>query len=188
MMNEILKVTPVFDLLQLRLQSRSGGSVTLTYSREELTRNYNLMAARNIIGTYWPDAIVKLVDDNLVVMDIENWGNMFKVTLNQPMELDCGVVGNEIFTLMSYSLRVKEWDPVDEEFVSFIVDDVDWEARERDSAAALSVAETIQAQLPERLEIIAKYMALADKLGSKDARAWLADYYGQNDSKYDAYV
>lgn len=146
------------------------------------------MTARNITGTYWPDAIVKLVDDTLVILDTENWGHLFKVTLDQPMELDCGVVGTEIFTLTSYSLKVEEWDPLEEVTVSFIVDETEWEARETDAEAALAVAEAVEAQLPEHLEIIAKYMAAADELGSRDAHAWLADYYGQTDSKYDAYV
>ena len=146
------------------------------------------MTARNITGTYWPDAIVKLVDDTLVILDTENWGNLFKVTLDQPMELDCGVVGTEVFTLYSYSLKVEEWDPLEEVAVTFIVDDAEWADRENNAEAALSVAETIEAQLPEHLEVIAKYMTVADELGSGDAHAWLADYYGQTDSKYDAYV
>lgn len=187
-MDEYPRTNRIFDLLQLRLQTRNGGSVTLTYPREELERHLNLITARNITGTYWPDAIVKLVDDTLVILDTENWGNLFKVTLDQPMELDCGVVGTEVFTLYSYSLKVEEWDPLEEVAVTFIVDDAEWADRENNAEAALSVAETIEAQLPEHLEVIAKYMTVADELGSGDAHAWLADYYGQTDSKYDAYV
>ena len=37
----------------------------------------------------------------------------------------------------------------------------------------------------EKLNVI---YILADDLGSADARAWLADYYGATDSKFDAYV
>jgi serine protease inhibitor ecotin len=64
----------------------------------------------------------------------------------------------------------------------FIIDEQDWNFSEKgDADAALRVAETIEAQAPESLEIICKYMTYADKLGSKIAHDWLYDYYVNTD-------
>ena len=92
------------------------------------------------------------------------------------------------FELVSRSVQLNEWDPDAACPRQFLVDSRQWAASCNDADAALAVAESIAGQMPEALEIIARYMTLADDLGSADARAWLADYYGATDSKFDAYV
>ena len=56
-----------------------------------------------------------------------------------------------------------------------------------DPEAAMRVADSVAEQHPEMLELIAKYMRFAAKLGSADAIAWLRDYYEDDDSRYHAY-
>ena len=92
------------------------------------------------------------------------------------------------FELVSRSVQLNEWDPDAACPRQFLVDSRQWAASCDDADAALAMAESIAGQMPEALEIIARYMTLADDLGSADAHAWLADYYGTTDSKYDPYV
>lgn len=84
-------------------------------------------------------------------------------------------------------LEITEYDAVEDREVVLQVDADDYSAIESDADAAFRVAESIEEQVPELLEIVAKYMAYADNLGHKEARAWLADYYEESDQRYHAY-
>lgn len=92
------------------------------------------------------------------------------------------------FELVSRSVLLNEWDPDAACPRQFVVDSRLWDESLTDAGAALAVADSIARQMPEALEIIARYMQLADDLGSADAHTWLADYYGAGDARYDAYA
>ena len=86
------------------------------------------------------------------------------------------------------SCTVCEWDSIAEETVMLTLDRNDFENRNEDPEAAFRIAESIQEQQPELLELVAKYMDIASELGSEDASAWLRDYYEVDDSQYHPYV
>ena len=83
---------------------------------------------------------------------------------------------------------VQEWDSIAEKPVILTFNASDFERRKEDAEAALRIAESVQEQQPELLEVIAKYMEIADELGSEEARAWLLDYYEVNDQRYHPYI
>ena len=58
---------------------------------------------------------------------------------------------------------------------------------DEDGSASLALAEYIQEQNWEALELIAEWMNRAADRGNEEALAWLQDYYF-DDSAYDAYV
>ena len=69
------------------------------------------------------------------------------------------------------TIKITEHDEYFECERVFIIDEQDWNFSEKgDADAALRVAETIEAQAPESLEIICKYMTYADKLGDTNYR------------------
>ena len=85
-------------------------------------------------------------------------------------------------------IHVSEWDSIAEESVTLVLNAEDFEKSKEDAEAALRIAESVQEQQPELLEIIAKYMAVADELGSEVAKAWLLDYYEVDDQRYHPYI
>lgn len=89
--------------------------------------------------------------------------------------------------LETFSTVITEWDDVEEKPVRCIVDTKDLEESLTDKDAALRVAESIEEQHPESLELVAKFMGYAADLGSEGAIAWLRDYHEADDSKYHAY-
>ena len=85
-------------------------------------------------------------------------------------------------------VQVDEWDSIAEKPVTLTFNAADFERRKEDAEAALRIAESVQEQQPELLEVVAKYMEVADELGSEEARAWLLDYYEVDDQRYHPYV
>lgn len=70
------------------------------------------------------------------------------------------------------------WDPMEGKPLNFRVDLGTLEASETDCNAAYGIAECIEQQYPEALEVISDYMRSARELGSSDAEEWLKDYLG----------
>lgn len=162
-----MKVSTVFDLLQVRLQSHGGGSVAVTFAREDVAVGKELIAESGVDGGAWLPLTVTAVGDDFV--EVARGDGSWRVSVGADATADSSPQGVEVLSLMAFSVRVWQWDVIADEYVSF-------------------VADAVEQQLPEHLEIIADYMAVAEGLGSGEARAWLADYYGQTDSKYDPYV
>lgn len=128
----------------------------------------------------WLDFLIKIHDDR-VRISFKGSNIYYYANCENPLN------ENGVTVSLIPCVRLVESD-IDNNFFSYYINPDIWENHEKDADAALAVAESIAEQTPEALEIIADYMAIADDLGSADAHAWLADYYGATDSKYDAYV
>ena len=61
-----MKISTVFDLLQVRLQSHGGGSVTVTVAREDVTVGKELIAESGVDGGAWLPLTVTAVGDDFV--------------------------------------------------------------------------------------------------------------------------
>lgn len=91
-----------------------------------------------------------------------------------------------IFSLVSQSVIINEWDMMESKPLSIHVPKQYLKEAETDRDAAYLLAECVQEQYPEALEVIADYMRKAYELGSTDAEEWLKDYHS-DDGRYDAY-
>lgn len=160
--------------------------VTSCFRREELAKGASLrqlllQRADDMPGLL-PFTVPYMNHNTVQLTDERNRDTVF-VFLDRPRTFK-----DVHFELVSHTVQINEWDPDASCPRRFLVDSRQWAASCNDADAALAVAESIAGQMPEALEIIARYMILADDLGSADAHAWLADYYGDTDSKYDPYV
>lgn len=194
----MVKTKRVWDLLRMTLHPEDGGSVTLTYDREETTVGDELMSERQIYRTdYWPRVEVMSFDEDSIRLNVkyeDDDMNLFSLDIAENKQLAIAVGTPEEpatleFELWSFTLKVEEYDDFEEVTKYFYIDDRDWEnAQNGDPKAAQAVADAIAEQSPESLEIISRYMADAAELGSKDAIDWLKEYYNGDDGRYDAYV
>lgn len=194
----MVKTKRVWDLLRMTLHPEDGGSVTLTYDREETTVGDELMSERQVYRTdYWPRVEVMSFDEDGIRINVkyeDDDMNLFSLDIAENKQLAIAVGTPEEpatleFELWSFTLKVEEYDDFEEITKYFYIDDRDWEnAQNGDPKAAQAVADAIAEQSPESLEIIARYMADAAELGSKDAIDWLKEYYNGDDGRYDAYV
>lgn len=194
----MVKTKRVWDLLRMTLHPEDGGSVTLTYDREETTVGDELMSERQVYRTdYWPRVEVMSFDEDGIRLNVkyeDDDMNLFSLDIAENRQLAIAVGTPEEpatleFELWSFTLKVEEYDDFEEVTKYFYIDDRDWEnAQNGDPKAAQAVADAIAEQSPESLEIISRYMADAAELGSKDAIDWLKEYYNGDDGRYDAYV
>ena len=194
----MVKTKRVWDLLRMTLHPEDGGSVTLTYDREETTVGDELMSERQIYRTdYWPRVEVMSFDEDGIRLNVkyeDDDMNLFSLDIAENKQLAIAVGTPEEpatleFELWSFTLKVEEYDDFEEVTKYFYIDDRDWENDQNgDPKAAQAVADAIAEQSPESLEIISRYMADAAELGSKDAIDWLKEYYNGDDGRYDAYV
>ena len=194
----MVKTKRVWDLLRMTLHPEDGGSVTLTYDREETTVGDELMSERQIYRTdYWPRVEVMSFDEDGIRLNVkyeDDDMNLFSLDIAENKQLAIAVGTPEEpatleFELWSFTLKVEEYDDFEEVTKYFYIDDRDWKnAQNGDPKAAQAVADAIAEQSPESLEIISRYMADAAELGSKDAIDWLKEYYNGDDGRYDAYV
>ena len=194
----MVKTKRVWDLLRMTLHPEDGGSVTLTYDREETTVGDELMSERQIYRTdYWPRVEVMSFDEDGIRLNVkyeDDDMNLFSLDIAENKQLAIAVGTPEEpatleFELWSFTLKVEEYDDFEEVTKYFYIDDRDWEnAQNGDPKAAQAVADAIAEQSPESLKIISRYMADAAELGSKDAIDWLKEYYNGDDGRYDAYV
>lgn len=172
---------PVWDELHATWQD-----VTSSFARGELAQGTSLRQVLEQRGDdkagLLPFTVPYMTHNAIQLTDERNRDTVF-VFLDKPRTFK-----DVHFELVSHSVQLNDWDPDAACPRRFLVDSRQWEASCDDAKAALAVAESIAGQMPEALEIIARYMTLADDLGSADAHAWLADYYGATDSKYDPYV
>lgn len=192
------KTKRIWDLLRMTLHPEDGGSVTLTYDREETTVGDELMSERQVYRTdYWPRVEVMSFDEDGIRLNIkyeDDDMNLFSLDIAENRQLAIAVGTPEEpatleFELWSFTLKVEEYDDFEEVTKYFYIDDRDWEnAQNGDPKAAQAVADAIAEQSPESLEIIVRYMVDAAELGSKDAIDWLKEYYNGDDGRYDAYV
>ena len=194
----MVKTKRVWDLLRMTLHPEDGGSVTLTYDREETTVGDELMSERQVYRTdYWPRVEVMSFDEDGIRLNVkyeDDDMNLFSLDIAENKQLAIAVGTPEEpatleFELWSFTLKVEEYDDFEEVTKYFYIDDRDLEnAQNGDPKAAQAVADAIAEQSPESLEIISRYMADAAELGSKDAIDWLKEYYNGDDGRYDAYV
>ncbi len=164
----------------------SHEGLTETIQREEITEPILLSSLRKLIGggemDWIQDYRVDKADDQSVT--ISKGDASITLDHSNPQAM----IGQETFAIVEDSYILTEWDPFDELPKRFRVDARDLADSLEDGEAALRVAESIQEQDPEALEIIANYMTDAAERGSQEAKDWLADYYGKTDSQYDPYV
>ncbi|WP_455584480.1 hypothetical protein [Bacteroides sp.] len=190
-------ITRVWDMLQMCLHPEDGGCVVLTYNREEMSQGFSLMSERKIHNKYvdWPNVVVASLDENQIILNLGYEDadiNSFTLDLENAMiDFKVGIEGNSAIltlSLMSFTLKIEEYDFFEEKEKFFYVDDRDWEnAQNRLPMAAQNIADSIAEQAPESLEIIAKYMEYALECGSEEAKDWLEEYYRGDDGRYDAY-
>lgn len=79
------------------------------------------------------------------------------------------------------------WDAMEGKPLEVSVDKQTLEASETDCDAAYRIAECIEQQYPEALEVVYDYMRSARELGSSKAEEWLKEYLGDDDGRFDAY-
>lgn len=195
-----LNISQIWDMLQVTLHPDDGGSVSMNYDRETLAVGDKLLSDRRVYGVYlmWPEVEVVDFDDfHISLKLLFGNGTTEEMELNVNSRADIhrtridsiGIRGVMIFSLHTFSVRIDEYDPIEDVTKQLYIDDKDLcNALEGDAEAAQSVADSVAEQVPESLEIIAKYMELAAENGSKDAADWLYDYYRGDDGRYDAYV
>jgi hypothetical protein len=163
------------------------GGVTSMIARDELQKGVNLSALRPALdGTPMPGMdleVCYMADDKLGLYCGQKHSDFLCVRLHgEPVHRD-GVS----LALETFSTVITEWDDVEEKPVRCIVDTRDLGDSLTDKDAALRIAESVEEQYPEMLELVAKYMGFAADLGQEDAIAWLRDYYEEDDARYHAY-
>lgn len=134
-----------------------------------------------------------------------DWLKGITATYSRPSSLTLQVGGSEVkditldcrdiseveidgvtFSLVSDTSVIHEWDMMEDRPLTFSVPTLYLKAAEKDPDAAYLLAECVQEQYPEALEVIARYMRAAYRLGSAEAEEWLKDYLS-DDGRYDAY-
>lgn len=163
------------------------GGVTSMIARDELQKGVNLSALRPALdGTPMPGMdleVCYMADDKLGLYCGQKHSDFLCLMLHEePVHRD-GVS----LALETFSTVITEWDDVEEKPVRCIVDTRDLGDSLTDKDAALRIAESVEEQYPEMLELVAKYMGFAADLGQEDAIAWLRDYYEEDDARYHAY-
>ena len=173
------------DYWDVLLTTHEG--VTSMIARDELKKGLNLSELRPALdGTPMPGMdleVCYMTHDYLGLYVGSEHRDFFCVSLKEGAKQRPDVT----LTLESYSTLITEWDDVEGKPVRCIVDTRDLEDSLTDKEAALRIAESIEEQYPEMLELVAKYMGFAADLGSEDAIAWLRDYNEVDDSRYHAY-
>lgn len=173
------KYMPTWDILTVKHEG-----ATEVFQREEVVDGINLRTVRRRVDggpIPWLNARVEFVaDDRVILLTPER---IMVVLGREPT-----VSGGEIYDLRSFSTIIYEWDDMANKPVKFIVDTQDLTASADDAEAALRVADSIEEQQPEMLEIVARYMEQAADLGSAEALAWLRDYHEVDDSRHHPYV
>ena len=163
------------------------GGVTSMIARDEITVGMNLSGLRPAMdGTPMPgmDLVVcHMANDMLGLYCGQNRSDFLSVRLHEKSVHRDGAS----LSLETFSTLITEWDDVEEKPVRCIVDTKDLEESLTNPEAALRVAESIEEQYPEMLELVAKYMGFAADWGSEDAIAWLREYHEVDDSRYHAY-
>lgn len=173
------KYMPTWDILTVKHEG-----ATMVFQREDIVAGAHLGTVRpRVDGSQipWLDTRVEFAGDSQVVL----FGpERIRVALGEPPT----VVGEETYELHSFSTIVYEWDDLENKPVKFVIDTQDLTASADDAEAALRVADSIEEQQPEMLEIVARYMEHAADLGSAEALAWLRDYHEVDDSRHHPYV
>lgn len=131
--------------------------------------------------------------EGIMVRDIESSRLTLRLEGSEAKEisLDC-IETPEVetegltFSLVSHTTIINEWDMMEEKAMKIRVNTQYLKEAETDSEAAYLLAESVQEQYPEALEVIAHYMMAAYKLGSPEAEEWLRDYHS-DDGRFDAY-
>lgn len=195
------RTTQIWDMLSMGWHVYDGGWVTTNYQREELAPGDELLSLRRNYNhnNFWPQVVILAAEETWVRVNVTydpngDEMNIFTIDINDPDGVDIAIGDPEkpsvlSLKLISFTLKVEEYDEFEETTKYFYIDDQDWEkAMNGDPVAAQAVADEVAEQLPESLEIICRYMTLAAELGSKDAQDWLAEYYHGDDGRYDAYV
>lgn len=173
------KYMPTWDILTVKHE----GAI-LVFQREDIVAGAHLGTVRSRVdGSQipWLDTRVEFAGDSQVML---LGPERIRVALGEPPT----VVGEETYELCSFSTIVYEWDDLENKPVKFVVDTQDLTASGDDAEAALRVADSIEEQQPEMLEIVARYMEHAADLGSAEALAWLRDYHEVDDSRHHPYV
>lgn len=168
------------------LATHEGGTAMIM--RDEFTDKVNLSTLRTQIDGNplpWLDFEYRFMSDESITLSPTSATaaeyinvSLFKAPVT---------VGEIMFELESYSTIINEWDDMAERPVRYIVDSRDLADSLTDKDAALRLAESMEEQHPEKLELVAKYMEFAADLGSDDAVAWLRDYHEVDDARYHAY-
>ncbi len=173
------EMMPTWDILTVTHQG-----ATEVFQREEVVEGCNLGVIHpRMDGSLipWLDIKVESVSHFVVVLHKEK--NIYLVVGREPVK-----EGEETYDLRSFSTLLCEWDYIEGKPVMLIIDTQDLADSSEDADAAFRVAEAIEEQQPEMLEIVAKYMEYAADLGSAEALAWLRDYHEVDDSRYHPYV
>lgn len=173
------KYMPTWDILTVKHEG-----ATMVFQREDIVAGAHLGTVRpRVDGSQipWLDTWVEFAGDDRVMLSASE--RIMVVLGGEPV-----VSGEETYELCSFSTIVYEWDDLENKPVKFIVDTQDLTASADDAEAALRVADSIEEQQPEMLEIVARYMEHAADLGSEEALAWLRDYHEVDDSRHHPYV
>ena len=173
------KYMPTWDILTVEHE----GAI-LVFQREDIVAGAHLGTVRpRVDGSQipWLDTRVEFAGDDRVMLSASE--RIMVVLGGEPV-----VSGEETYELCSFSTIVYEWDDLENKPVKFIVDTQDLTASAGDAEAALRVADSIEEQQPEMLEIVARYMEHAADLGSEEALTWLRDYHEVDDSRHHPYV
>lgn len=183
--NIMANIQPTWDELKV---IREGE--TAVFSRESLTPGEELVVVEDVSGkrNKWLRNLkvsrTELTGLKLVYESVTPWDYW-------PVNLDCSGPtehehGGFTFSLISHSAIVNEWDMMENKPVRIRVPKQYLKEAATDAEAAYLLAECVQEQYPESLEVIADYMRAACELGSYDAEEWLKDYLS-DDGRYDAY-
>lgn len=175
---------PIYKQIWDILRVTHEGAIE-TFQREELRVGVNLAT----LSPRRDGSLIPWLD-----VEIESFGDGYLrlrqdgVILRLALFEDPALGKDASFELWSFSTVVSEWDDIEQKPVRFIIDTQDLNDSINDAAAALRVAESMQEQQPEMLDIIARYMSYAADLGSQEALAWLRDYHEVDDSKHHPYI
>lgn len=168
-------IEPVWNILKV---TREGETAEFPWKR--LDFGFHL---ENIsIGKRYPWL------EGIQVMDLDSTSLTLRLEGNgaKDITLDCRdtpevVANNMTFSLISLTSIINEWDNREGKALEISVDNRYLNEAETDCDAAYLLAECVQDQYPEAIEIIAEYMRAACELGSAEAEVWLKDH--QNDIK-----
>lgn len=172
---------PLWDILKV---TRDGE--TVSFPRESLSKH------KNLEDEISPDkrcewlkgiTVQKMESSSLTLLS--ECSDVKEITLDCQESPEAEANGM-IFSLVSLTTIIYEWDMMEDKPLRISVPSHYLIDAETDGDAAYILAECLQEQYPEALEVIAEYMRTAYKLGSSDAEEWLKDYHS-DDGRYDAY-
>ncbi len=192
-----------WEILRLAYHREGGGTITLTYIKEDFEPGYDLMLSHRVAGRgeTWPYiTCVKAEKYGVTLRMGFTEEQMQEVTIDEsnielevPFETPAGEKGTITFELEGDIFEITEWDTWFDEEMTFEVDVHEYYQAfvEKNADVAYELALKIEDQTQDTVDIAMIYMQHAAEIGSKEAEEWIDDHTYDpepGDGQWDPYV